>query len=117
MSNELESQIHYVDLEIEQARKFIRRLEAFNRLRDNKDFHEIIEDGYFLQEASRLVLLKGDVNSNEEVQRDCDKLINGVGCLRRYFQTIEILGQSAKNSLDSAEDTKEELLQEQLGSE
>ena len=110
-------QLDGIETEIETLKSFIKRKEVLDRLRKNKDFQEIIMEGYFEKESKRLVMLKGDVNSDKETEEDCDKLIVGVGSLHRYFQTVEILGNSAKHQLEAAEQTKEELLEEQLGVE
>lgn len=110
----IEQDIKQVDLDIERARAAIQKMEALDRLYHNRDFKEIVTDGYFQKEASRLVLLKGDVNINEESERHCDKMINGIGCLRAYFQMVNHFGQQAQAAMEDYEETRQELLQEQL---
>jgi hypothetical protein len=115
MLNELEQKIEQVEIHIDAARKAVKKMEALDRLYRNKDFKEIITEGYFKDEASRLVLLKGDVNINEESEKHCEKMINGIGCLRAYFQMVNHFGDQALKAMEDDERTREELLTEQLG--
>lgn len=110
----IENDIQRLDVDIETAKQAIARMDALERLYNNKDFKEIILDGYFMKEASRLVLLRGDINISPEDERDCDKMINGVGCLRRFFQLVNTFGMQAKAGMEEYENTREELLAEQL---
>lgn len=110
----IEQQIEQIEISLEHAKKAIARMEALDRLYKNKDFQQIITEGYFRDEASRLVLLKGDVNINDEAERHCEKMINGIGCLRAYFQMVNHFGDQAQKALEDDHRTREELLAEQL---
>jgi hypothetical protein len=110
----IEQDINQIELDIETARKAIKKMEALDRLFRNKDFKDVISEGYFKDEASRCVLLKGDLNVNEETRDHCDRMINGIGLLRGYFQQVNYFGQQAKAAMEDYEETREELLQEQL---
>ncbi len=111
----IERQIEQVEISLEHARKAIEKMEALDRLYHSKDFQNVVIDGYFKDEASRLVLLRGDVNINEETENHCDKMINGIGCLRAYFQMVNHFGQQAEKAIEDDQQTREELLAEQLG--
>lgn len=114
----IEQDINQLEIDIDMARAAIHKMEALDRLYKNRDFKELITDGYFMKEASRNVLLKGDLNITEETERHCDKMIVGIGCLRAYFQTVNHFGQQAQVAMVDYEETHQELLQEQLtGSE
>ena len=110
----IERDIQQVEVSLEHAQKAVAKGEALARLYQNKDFQQIIIEGYFKDEASRLVLLKGDLNLNEEAERHCDKMINGVGCLRGYFQMVNHFADQAEAAMEADQQTREELLQEQL---
>lgn len=110
----IESQIAEVEVSIEDAKEQIERKKALDRLYNNKDFKDLILEGYFVNEASRLVLLKGDLNLPDEAQEHCDKMINGIGCLRSYFQTVHHFGNMAEKGLDDHYSTIQELRTEQL---
>lgn len=108
-----QEQIHQVEVSIEQARKAVAMSDALRRLRDNKDFKMIIEEGYFKDEASRLVLVKADVNMQaEEHQREIDNQISAIGYLFSHFKTLFAIGTAAKNSIAADEQTLEELYNE-----
>ena len=110
-----EQQIKHIDLSIEQAKANIQRYEQLNKLASNKEFKELILDGYFRDEASRLVLLKADPNMlGDTEQLHIGKLIDGIGALRQYFSTIERIGEMSQRALKEHEQTREELLQEEM---
>lgn len=115
MSELIEQQIEQVEISLQHAKKAIEKMEALERLYHNRDFKLVIAEGYFQDEASRLVLLKGDLNITEESERHCDKMINGVGCLRAYFQMVNHFGDQAEKAVEDDQNTREELLAEQLG--
>jgi len=110
----IEHDLKQLEVDVNVARAAIDKMHALDRLYNNKDFQAVIADGYFKDEASRLVLLKGDININEEAEAHCLKMINGIGCLRAYFQMINHFGQQAEVAMEDYEETRQELLQEQL---
>ena len=110
----IEQDLKELELSIEHATKAIDQMKALDRLYHNKDFQSIIVDGYFKDEASRLVLLKGDVNIEPESEAHCDKMINGIGCLRAYFQIVNHFGTAAQAAIEEDRNTRQELLQTQL---
>ena len=110
----IEQDIQQLEIDIDQARAALQKMEALERLFNNRDFKELITEGYFVQEASRCVLLKGDLNVTDETRDHCDRMINGIGLLRGYFQQVNYFGQQAQAAMEDYEDTREELLQEQL---
>jgi len=110
----IEQQIEEVRINIEAATAAIDKKKALDRLYHNKDFQSIIVQGYFKDEASRLVLLKGDLNITQESEDHCDKMINGIGCLRAYFQIVNHFGDQAEKAIEEDRQTREELLAEQL---
>lgn len=110
----IEQEIQQLEISMDEARHAIDMLKTLERLADNKDFQKVITEGFFKEEASRVVLLRGDLNATEEIERHCDKQINGIGILRGYFQKIRYLGNMAEKSLAEHQETREELLREQL---
>jgi hypothetical protein len=110
----IEQQIEQIEIQLEHAKKAIDKMEALDRLSHNKDFKEVIIQGYFKDEASRLTLLKGDVNIDEDTEKHCEKMINGIGCLYSYFQMVKHFGEQAEKAIEDDKNTREELLAEQL---
>jgi hypothetical protein len=112
-----EQQLRQVQLTIEQAKASIERMKKLQRLFQNEDFQDIINEGYFVEEAARLVGARADANiQGKEQQRHINLLIDGVGALRHYFSNIERWGHMAEDALKNHEETREEILREQLES-
>lgn len=115
MLNEKQQQVQQVNLTIEQAKNNIERKKTLYRLLDNKDFKEIIDVGYFRDEAARLVQARADANmQGKEETRHVDRLIDGVGALRQYLAQIERWGLSAEGALAEHEQERAKMLQEQM---
>lgn len=113
MSNE---QIEQLELNIEDAKEIVSRKRAVENLLKNDDFKKVITEGYFKDEASRLVLLKADMNyQTVESQSQMDKSIISIGYLRQYLSSLMQLGTMAENAIASDELTLEELHAEALG--
>lgn len=111
----MQEQIEQIEVSISEARKTVNKMEALLRLLDNKDFLEVIEDGYFKDEASRIVLLKADPEMQEDkYQNQLDNSIIAIGTLRQYFRSIMQLGRMAERSIKDDETTREELLAEEI---
>jgi len=91
-------------IEEEQAKELIKYRDALMRLQQNKDFKLIMSEGYFKNEASRLVLLRADPSIQEDpkIVRSIDDKIIAVGELRQYFITTLARGHQAEESLKEA---------------
>jgi len=106
-----EQQLEQVEMTIEQAKKQIRVRGVLESLRRNKDFREIIEEGYFEKEAVRCVLLRADPNMEDAESRTIiDNQITAIGYLRRYFAKIQWQGNQAEQALADHEQAREEIL-------
>jgi hypothetical protein len=118
MTEAPERQLERIEVDIETAKTHIENLNALRRLRKNKDFKNLIEEGYFKEEAARAVLLKSDTEmQSEEEQKNVDNLIWGIGQLFMYFHKVISVGRQMEASMESYENTREEILADQLGEE
>lgn len=114
MSNTQE-QLRQVEINIDEAKEAISNMESVIELHNNRHFKKIVDEGYFQQEAARLVLALADANlQSEEHQQDLNKAIRAVGEFRNYLGAIIQLGRTAENALAADEQTREELLAEEL---
>ena len=105
--------VEQVEINIEQAKAMIDNMKALERLTANKDFNNLIIEGYFKEEASRLVLLRADPSfSAPNMQADLLKAIDAIGQFKLYCNTIMGMGRTAERSLEADEQTLEELLAE-----
>jgi len=122
MSNaaELEEQTQSIELSIESAKKTMQRAEALARLGNNRDFIDLITEGYFKEEPARLAILKAspsmrDVDSQAAVVKGLDS----IGALWMYFNTVEAFGEQARSAIASDEQELEVIANEarELGTE
>ena len=110
---ETEQAIQTIEISIETARKTVATGKVLDRLIANKDFDEIITEGYFVQEASRLVLMKATPGVEDaEHQEQILKAIDAIGHLRQHFIVIKQMARLAERSILADEDTRDELLAE-----
>ena len=105
--------LNQIELDIDHAREAIDRADALKRLFANKDFKRIIENGYFVDEASRLVLVKADPEMDSpEAQVNIQRSIDAIGPLRVYFRAILQFGDMAQRAIIDDEQTRENILTE-----
>jgi hypothetical protein len=108
----MSTDIEQVEMSIERANESVELMDAYGRLMKNKDFMLLIKDTYFLNHASRLVLLRGDPNISPEHQAGILKDIDGIGSFRTFLREIVQAGNQAKGAIEEYEGTLEELREE-----
>lgn len=111
MSNDLEA----IEISLSEAKAKIALKNALDRLSDDINFQQVIINNYFVNEASRLVLLKASpaMQSNED-QQAIIKAIDAIGHFRQYLHSIIQIGNMAEKAIKDDEETKEEILREAL---
>lgn len=106
-------QIEELELNIDQAKDLVNRGQAVNRLLENKDFNAIIRQGYFHDEAVRLVHLKSSpAMRTEEKQTAILKEMDGIGSLLGYLQKLQHQAELAQQAIEESEDTLAEIRSE-----
>ena len=109
----MSTQEEEIRLHVEQAKQLVARSESLTKLFKNKDFKEVILEGYLKEEAVRLVLLKADpATLTDEMQAVIDKGINAIGSFNQYLKMVQALGEQAARSLKDYEEYQAELLAE-----
>jgi hypothetical protein len=109
-----ENTLDQIEIELEEAKKKVKDMEAMDRLKQNKDFKDIFMEGYFKDAASHLVLLKALPEMQEEQhQVSIVKRMDAIGHLREHIRGIYQMGRAAKNSLNEMEETRVEILAEE----
>jgi hypothetical protein len=117
MSNH-EEQLTQVAISIEQAKEAIELSDALARLHKNKDFKLVITEGLFQKEATRAVLLRADPEmQTESEQKQVNDIITSIGGVYAYFGKTYAVGYAAKQSIVADEETRGDILLEQLGEE
>ena len=107
--NELEQ----IEASIAQSKEIIGIGHALERLRANRDFRKLILEGYFQQEAIRLVHLKADDNMQDsERQKSILTQIDAIGSFAQYLQLLSTQARMAAKNLEADEQARDELIEE-----
>lgn len=113
-----EEQLQEIGLSEEQANKQINLAKAFDRLKNNADFKLLIEENYFKEEASRLVVLKADPQmQSQDMQMNILNSIDAIGHFRQYLITINQIGKMAEKAKHDAQVARAEMERDELGEE
>jgi hypothetical protein len=104
-----------IEIDIEDARKTIELGEIVKRLEATDDFRTLVLEGYFRDDAARVVMLKSDPEfQTDERQYKLDRDILGISVFGEYLRTKKMLGTMAQEAMESHEQTREELIQESV---
>lgn len=96
--------VEAIELDIRQARSLVDAEDALNRLYANKDFQAVILDGYFKEEAWRLVELKAaPAMQHEGHQRMISQAIDAIGGLQQHFNKIRVMADEARAAIEYSE--------------
>ena len=101
-----------VEIQIEMANKMRNLRDNAVRLMESPLFKEVIEEGYFIEEAARLVMAKSS-NLNEEQMRNIDGMIIGVGALANFLNMVMYRGKEMDEAIGEHEETRQEILAEE----
>lgn len=113
MSNAQDLEI--LEMQITDAKKKIARKDMLVRLQNNPDFKELIEKGFLEQHAVRQVMLKAHPGmQSEATQKMLDQQITTIGGFKQFLLNVYAEGINAEVSVSADEDTREELLKEEL---
>ncbi len=110
-----ESSMEQVELKIETAKAFIQRKKTLLKLMETPLFKELINENYFKEEASRLVMYKASptVSSDPKEQYSIDRRIDAIGFLQQFFISVIAMGNQAEKTLHDDEQTRNELENEE----
>ena len=101
-----------VEIQIGMAKEMRALRDSCVKLHNNKQFKDVILNGYFKEEAARLVMAKSSNLAPEQMQI-IDGMIMGVGALANYFEMIMRRGAEMDQALGDHEQTREEILAEE----
>lgn len=105
--------IQGIDQDIAGHRITVEHGAVLQRLQMSREFKQVVTDGYLNKEAVRLVRLKAHPSmQSPENQRVVTAQIDAIGCFYQYLSKIHEDAEQAKKSMDSAEQTREEILSE-----
>lgn len=108
-------QIEAIERDISKARTFVEFGNKLQRLRDNKDFKEVVMVGYFEKEAVRLVHLKADPNMQDpESQASIVKQIDAIGAFSGFMHAAMAKAAKAAGAIEDGEAALVEIANEKV---
>lgn len=110
---EVNEYIQNLEITIEEANAKIKTAEAVGRLMKNADFVSLVTEGYFITEASALVLCKAIPQNGDEVsQKNINKAIDAIGGFRFYLNNLV---QEGNEAVQAKLDTEREITSIETG--
>ena len=107
MTTELEQ----VDIQIEAAQRIRTMRDSCVKLMANKHFKDVIDEGYFKEEAARLVMAKSS-NLTADQMKLIDNMQYGIGALANFLESVMRRGSEMDTAIGEHEETREEILAE-----
>ena len=105
--------IEQVEIQIDMANRIRKLRDNCVKLMNSKAFKDVIEEGYFKEEAARLVMAKSS-NLNPDQMRLIDNMICGIGALSNWFESVIRRGAEMDQAIGEHEQTREEILAEEI---
>ena len=107
------NELQEIEVTIEEAEAQVRRGLLVEKLEQDPDFRSLVLEGYFRDDAARVVMLLAD-KEHQSVERQtalhADLL--GISTFGEYLRAQKILGHMAKESLDAHKMTREDIRNE-----
>lgn len=98
-------QAQQAEMTIEEARKELEKLAAFRRLEQNPDWKIIIEQGFFIDEPIRLVMVKCLPKfASDKFQASILAQIDAIGNFRQYLTLKVMQGEQLEKDIKDCED-------------
>ena len=105
--------IQAIEENIKEARKIVEFGAALERLQNNRDFKQVIKDGYLKEEAIRLVHAKSNPNmQSADSQRFIIQQMDAIGSLTQYFDMVYHKASLAEKAITADEAERDEILAE-----
>ena len=98
---------------LDQAKKDVAFRDAILRLRKNRDFKKIFEEGYFKDEAARIAQaivnyeMQGDVD-----QRNLSEQFKAIGHVQNWLMTKTMLGNQMEKEIKEYEESLKQEIKE-----
>ena len=104
-------EIEQVEIQIEMAQKLRKMRDNCVKLTASESFKDVITEGYFKEEAARLVMAKSS-NLTVDQMRLIDNMQYGVGALANFLEAVMRRGSEMDTAIGEHEETREEILAE-----
>ena len=105
--------LEQVEIQIDMAHKLRKMRDNCVKLTASETWKDIIDTGYFKEEAARLVMAKSSNLTPEQMQL-IDNMQYGIGALANYIESVMRRGAEMDQALSEHEETREEILAEEI---
>ena len=105
--------LEQVEIQIDMAQKLRKMRDNCVKLTASEPWKDIIDTGYFKEEAARLVMAKSSNLTPEQMQL-IDNMQYGIGALANYIESVMRRGAEMDQAIDEHEETREEILAEEV---
>jgi valyl-tRNA synthetase len=106
-------EIEQVEIQIEMAQKLRKMRDNCVKLTASEPFKDVITEGYFKEEAARLVMAKSS-NLNADQLKLIDNMQYGIGALANFIESVMRRGAEMDQAIGEHEQTREEILAEEV---
>ena len=100
--------LEQVEIQIDMAQKLRKMRDNCVKLTDSEPWKDIIGEGYFKEEAARLVMAKSSHLTPEQMQL-IDNMQYGIGALANYIESVMRRGAEMDQAIGEHEETREEI--------
>ena len=104
-------EIEQVEIQIEMANKLRKMRDNCVKLTESTPFKDVITEGYFKEEAARLVMAKSS-NLTTDQMKLIDNMQYGIGALANFLESVMRRGSEMDTAIGEHEETREEILAE-----
>ena len=105
--------LEQVEIQIDMANKLRALRDNCVKLTANETWKDVIDTGYFKEEAARLVMAKSSNLSSEQMQL-IDNMMLGIGALANYIESVMRRGAEMDQAIGEHEETRDEILAEEI---
>jgi valyl-tRNA synthetase len=105
--------LEQVEIQIDMAQKLRKMRDTCVKLTESEPFKDVITEGYFKEEAARLVMAKSASLTPEQMQI-IDNMQYGIGALANFIESVMRRGAEMDQALNEHEETREEILAEEV---
>ena len=105
--------LEQVEIQIDMAHKLRKMRDNCVKLTASEPWKDIIDTGYFKEEAARLVMAKSSNLTPEQMQL-IDNMQYGIGALANFIESVMRRGAEMDQALSEHEETREEILAEEV---
>ena len=105
--------LEQVEIQINMANKLRALRDNCVKLTASEPWKDVIDTGYFKEEAARLVMAKSASLTPEQMQI-IDNMQYGIGALANFIESVMRRGAEMDQALNEHEETREEILAEEI---